>query len=461
MKKFIPFFAIFLYLISPFIIQTANAAAINCNDKYDYYNNFWYCNGQGYSDPGGGGGSYATPPPDAPTTTSPLPLSVNAYYLDYRNEYRADYTGYPGHPASYGVHFVTADTGVVYNTSYTTPPTGIMYLTCNGTYTIQMYDAAGRVTYESPPIRTDKITNGTCSSYAGQAGGGYKDFNTTVSGGGLQWDPVPGAVRYDVFKDGQKITTTTGTSLSNVDKGSYSIVAKDANGNIVGQSDANVVYTSTPPTQGCGDVCQNLTQLLQCPAWSDYMGQLGDVIRNNVPPPPDWDKVAGIFVNHFSDYFGDVPRVPGKAEIDQKVRPPMPTVNTTDMPEAQVTPAVPDDFKNGPLPFDIKSGPEIPVVDESKPIDILDPNTYIHADAPGKKVLPGDPSNHSDGIASPKDIPLQDNVPAPTSTMNSAPPVSVPVPSGSAGTVPIPSGNQGTVPIPEQSGGGVPIPKIP
>lgn len=45
-----------------------------------------------------------------------------------------------------------------------------------------------------------------------------------------------------------------------------------------------------PPQEPVCDTCE----LFACPGWSDYMGKLDD-IQAAIPPPPDWNNVAGIF----------------------------------------------------------------------------------------------------------------------------------------------------------------------
>lgn len=296
LKKFVLIFFVLLFAFGG-TVQAAGAGFyaggtlwVECSSPSarSYPEYYTYCTN--------GGASSGTTP------GTPAELPVNAYFLDYRNEYRADYTDYPVSPASYGVHFVSSD-GTVYDTEYTTPPTGIMYLTCTGTYTIRMFDSATNITHETAPIQTPLITNGACASYPDGTGAGFKDFNSSGSPNGdgtynLNWDTVPGAANYDVYRYGTKLGTANGTTYNVPSAGAYSIVAKDAGGATLGQSDITVAEATpppaTPPPGECGDVCQKLSQLMACPDWDAYMGKWGEVIRNNVPPAPNWQNVANI-----------------------------------------------------------------------------------------------------------------------------------------------------------------------
>lgn len=367
------------------------------------------------------------------------------YYVPYLDQYRLDYA-YNSADVRYELVF-TGDEGHVFTGNYEHKPTGIHYLTCNGEYRMRFYNSSGSIVHTLGPVYTTQIINPTCSSYAdGVSGANDLNAKATDMGDGkyhLDWSSLPNADRYEIWKDGQREGTTTGNSYE-TGKGSVSIVAFDEDGNIVGRSDLIVPKANS-------ECCQWLSDILDCPDWDRYMGELTKAIKNALPTLPEWRLIADQFVNSFADYFGPVPDPPTVPEISSKIRPTLPPLDT-DVP--RVEPAVPSDYNNGPLPFDITTGPEIPVVDESEPIEIYEPNKYINADAPGDMVFPGDPRNHSDGIKQPDTIQTPYPVPVPSpSSSPSVPPSDMPVPNGNVTPPPIPNGQGGPGPIPERREG--------
>ncbi|MBP3040576.1 hypothetical protein J9303_13880 [Bacillaceae bacterium Marseille-Q3522] len=67
---------------------------------------------------------------------------------------------------------------------------------------------------------------------------------------------------------------------------------------------------------GSGGSCDNCS-VFECPSWDEYMGGLED-IKNAIPPPPNWDEVAGKFrdtivpglINDLGDLLGSSPAPP-------------------------------------------------------------------------------------------------------------------------------------------------------
>ncbi|MED4605568.1 hypothetical protein [Paenibacillus validus] len=47
------------------------------------------------------------------------------------------------------------------------------------------------------------------------------------------------------------------------------------------------------PTESC-DGCQIINDMLDCPEWDTYMGEWSKMIKNSVPPAPDWQQVANV-----------------------------------------------------------------------------------------------------------------------------------------------------------------------
>lgn len=211
------------------------------------------------------------------------------------------------------------------------------------------------------------------------------------------------------------------------------------NGNGDDPDDGSGCDDCEPEPDGC-DVCDKLIDLLECPGWDDYMSDLTDAIRDALPPPPNWDRVAETFVDHFADYFGSVPSPPSESDLAH-IKPPLPQVDTS-IPEAEnLVPMVPDDY-NETWDFDITDGEVIPVVDESEPFEIYDPDEFIDADPPGTFVYPGDERNDSRGIKSPDTVDTGNAAPQPTESGDDPPPPS-PAPS-------IPPDEPPNTPIPGQ-----------
>lgn len=173
------------------------------------------------------------------------------YYNAALDQYRSDFT-YPTGTTSYNVHFV--GTGAPYDLDFNVPPTGIFYFTCNGTYSLNFFDASGSKIGYFDSIVTTAIVNPTCSSYSGQNGLDDLHLQNTPNGNGtytLKWDAPPSGGSSTVYKDGKQVGTGT---FYTGDKGSYTVVNRDASGNVVGRSDKYVPsYDGTGGTGGTGE----------------------------------------------------------------------------------------------------------------------------------------------------------------------------------------------------------------
>jgi hypothetical protein len=379
-----------LFLMVVILVFSAPVAALAAdgfyiNDTFIYcdsgaapsYYEYWqYCTS----------GSDTTQAPTSGGSGAIQDMPYQSYYMPDRNEYRVDYAGYPASPAGgYGVHFVS-DSGTVYDVNYTTPPTGIFYLTCTGTYTLRMFDAAGGITHETKPILTPQISGGACESRPGN-NGGFHDFDSSFSknptgGYDLSWSSMAGANTYDVLKNGVKVGSTSGNSYHAPDVGSYSVLAKDAAGGLLGQTDFKVT-DNTPPTANAGgcDGCTILTQMLDCPSWNDYMGQWSNMIKSSVPPAPDWNQVAGIMRDKIVPAMGQeiVDRTPEIAKIIADELQSREKPVTAPAPLPSFSPLVPvlTDLPNK-IETDLSSNvPDFtPDFTESKPFEIPDPMNW-------------------------------------------------------------------------------------
>lgn len=376
---------------------------------------------------------------------------VNAthYYASFKDEYRVDYDKLSD-VSRYELHYLDSNGNTLYKRDYEQPPTGIHWLTCNGIYEMRFFDSTGTMTGKTKKMPTNQISSPTCASYDDNGGTGSNPLNGKRDNENLKWDADPRATKYEIWKDGQKIGETSDTHYENVGKdGSITIVGKDNNGNTVVESDVPKPSTDPGPDPGgnCGDVCQKLREVLDCPEWDTYMGELTNAIRNAF----DWPSIADVFIGKLADYLGDVPAPPSKEEIAQDITPDVPGIDTS-VPEANIRPDVPDEFDNGPIDYDITTGPQIPVVDESQPIEIYEPDEFINSDNPGDMVFPNDPRNSSDGIKQPDAVDTGTTTPIPTKESDhETPPAELPKPNPSTGTTPKPEASEGIIPIPKDT----------
>jgi hypothetical protein len=373
----------------------------------------------------------------------------NLYYVPYMDQYRLDYS-YNTADTHYDLVFTAVD-NTTYTGSYNFPPTGIHYLTCNGTYNMNFYDSSGAVVHTAGPMVTTEIINPTCNSYPDGVSG-KNQLNARQNGSSIDWDSLPAATNYEIWKDGKKVSETTGTTYAPTGDGGYSIVAKDTTGTIVGQSDLNYKAPTAPPFDPNCPECISLRNYLQCPDWDTYMGELTKSMKAALPTPEDWQHIADMIgkatIDQLKEYHGPVPAAPTQTEIDSKLDTSLPTVDAGSPDAEKLVPTVPPGYEQ-PIPFDVSTGPQIEVKDESVPFQIFDPLNNVVHDEPGVPVIPGDPKNNTGDITPPAVIapyPVVTPKPIPSELPNNP----VPVPSSSPGSAPIPSpaGNGGAGPVP-------------
>ncbi|MFP3786554.1 hypothetical protein, partial [Burkholderia sp. SIMBA_024] len=75
------------------------------------------------------------------------------------------------------------------------------------------------------------------------------------------WQPNPSAVSYDIYKDGQKIDTVTDPTYPLPGEGSYSVVARDQSGNVIGVSDINSRVVESTSGNQAEAICQCIEKL--------------------------------------------------------------------------------------------------------------------------------------------------------------------------------------------------------
>lgn len=188
------------------------------------------------------------------------------------------------------------------------------YLRCRGTYVIEWYDGETLVG-RTGPIDTSEIVVGNCAS--GVQGGLYDDLGLTWTYGGggysLGWNSYGGASYYEIWSGGTRLGTTTGTSYHVSGSGMTTVFAYDANGNVIGRSDAYLSEDGSGnpgggnPGGGSGgcNACQKLSEMLACPEWDTYMGEFTDAVRNAFEWPQIADTFRDSIVPAIEQVFGD------------------------------------------------------------------------------------------------------------------------------------------------------------
>jgi hypothetical protein len=326
-------------------------------------------------------------------------VEYNFYYQDYRNEYRFDYWSYPGSVNGIHLHFVN-DAGTVYDGDYDASAlTGVFYFTCTGTYTFQLLNGTA-VAASVDNLATSSIMNGTCSSHASGTKRDGLSLQTTPNADGsttLNWTPVSGSSSYQIYKNGSLIDTVTSPSTNVTGSGSYTVRAVDGSGGTLAESDANL--NGPPAASGGCDGCKTINDMLNCPEWSQYMGEWGQVIKNNVPPAPNWSDVADIMRDKIVPAIGveltknNVPLAKAIGDdLEAREKPvappdPLPSFNPT-VPQLQDMPSK--------ITTDLSTGiPDYtPDFSKSKPFQLEDPTT-VQIDTTDPGYIPG-PMNPTD-----------------------------------------------------------------
>lgn len=253
-------------------------------------------------------------------------MSRQLVFIGARDLYRLAYWGFPAGADSSRLNFWSSD-NTYYSLDSSNIPSGSYYLTCNGRYILELFDGGVKVA-ETSIIVTTKIESPTCQSYS-NPDQLKNDMGLNDNGGGtnadgsmtLSWNAVSGATKYEVYKDGVKVGETTGTSYDINSSGAYTVNAVGGNGDLLGESDYNAP-NPFPSANGGGqnggcNGCQWITDALACPAWDEYMGEFTNAIRAAMPPPTNWNQVAGIMRDTIVPAMGQelVNRAPELAEI--------------------------------------------------------------------------------------------------------------------------------------------------
>jgi hypothetical protein len=226
------------------------------------------------------------------------------------------------------LHFVSSS-GTVYNVTYngSSQINGRFYLTCNGTYSIFFRNGSTNLA-SLQGLYTSQIVTPTCNSKPPDATSSNDMQVTAEYPPGEQkkvkYTAVPGACQYKMYKSVDnggnwstipEWTHNTFQGYFNItEEAMYKVNALSCNGDLLDQdmvTPDQIPDTETTPTTNTGcDECQNLTALISCPAWQDYLNDLGDTITAAVPPAPNWNTVAQTISQQIAlrgelDRFGD------------------------------------------------------------------------------------------------------------------------------------------------------------
>lgn len=207
------------------------------------------------------------------------------FYQDYKDQYRLDFWDAPSSSAKVRLLF-TSPSGTPHERNWPYDQVGgTLYLTCQGTYNVVFEDASGRSVGKIENLETTQIQSGLCASYPDPFP--KNDLNANVEKSGctqdpstgttkVTWEPHPGAAYYDIYKDGQKVDSTTGTEYDLPSDGSYSVVAKDGSGNLVGESDVNTHFIDPVGNGDADAICQCIRDL--APILEEIRDNTGEII---------------------------------------------------------------------------------------------------------------------------------------------------------------------------------------
>lgn len=172
----------------------------------------------------------------------------------------------------------------------------------------------------------------------------------------LSWQPVPGAEMYGVYVNGQYAgySLTPDKDLGILGTGDFTVQVVSVSNGIESAKSEPISFSiggePENPNTACNG-CQMIKDALACPEWGQFMGEWGNVIRNNVPPAPNWNQVAETFRDTIVPAIGQ--QLVDKAPIIAK--------------------AIGDDFQSREKP-----------VPTPKPLPNFQPNVPVLTDLPSK-----------------------------------------------------------------------------
>ncbi|MCG7218207.1 hypothetical protein MF069_36525 [Paenibacillus mucilaginosus] len=224
----------------------------------------------------------------------PSSLRVSSYYIAYKNEVRMDF--YWTDPAIEYVRLVfDSPSGERFEGTFGPDFSGILYMTCGGTYNAYLLSEPGGTPLGSVQNidTSSQIINGKCESYP--EGGAKDDLGLSSSGSSITWNPTAGAANYEVYKDGQMVgnvpadTSPLSYDVSSSGPGGYTVRAVDSSGATLAESDLIVSDPGTTDPGGGGTTPDDITLaecadlICQCirelkPILNDIKSGIGDAV---------------------------------------------------------------------------------------------------------------------------------------------------------------------------------------
>lgn len=200
------------------------------------------------------------------------------------------------------------------------------------------------------------------------------------------------------------------------------------------------------PGDGSGGGGCSACELLACPGWSDIADQFADKIGDKIPPPPNWEEVAGVFGDELiprfekalEDTLGHPPAPP---EI------PEPVVPTMDGSVVDLVRPKPTDSTPPAETYDFSTVPSVSInPDTTGGIDLrnADPTDSLPHESDDYMPIPG----RETGGFKPQTKPIETPMPS-NGGVATPPPDQMPTPGTSMSEIPVPEGKIETPPRPE------------
>jgi hypothetical protein len=246
----------------------------------------------------------------------------NYQYIESKDVYKGVY-GFNGFANKIRFEFWTP-TNVYYThtETYSGGLTGVVWLLCNGTYDLTIYNGSTFVG-KIENIITTELNEQPCMSSAdyntvkdyfddGDTGGDFNANGSILNGGNkrISYDRLNGATDYDLFKWNEN-STDWGTPIQTNDgnndyfditeDGYYKIVARDEFGNIINYDYIdNDQFKYNTENNNCNG-CKTLNEMLACPAWDQYMNEFGEMISGAIPAPPDMNLSMDYLIDQLAE----------------------------------------------------------------------------------------------------------------------------------------------------------------
>ena len=252
-----------------------------------------------------------------------------------------------------------------------------IFLNCNGEYDYYFRIGTKTIGYIQN-IETSSIMTPICS--ATTPGDSNDDLNlkpTPINDGSgtatgdfrLNYTDIPGGSYYrlDYSTDGGATWTNKGENNGSngyfdvTKSGLYRLTAYNSGNNVISR---DIIGNDEFNLNKC-DGCKTLIDMLNCPAWDDYMGEFGDMIAGAIPEPPSIEDGMDYLIDKLAEQTVEPEEPEAPEAFDpgyEEELPDLPEVIETD-----VTPS-PSDF----TPETTGTG--------SGPVILTDPGAWVPDD---------------------------------------------------------------------------------